>query len=250
LPQANWGITKVAFTAGGGRKFLHGPAVLPASSGTVYLALGSGDREHPLINEYPFPGAVTTNGVQNRFYVYLDNLRRTTATDLDDASLLPNNSSASCTTPKLLPGADANSSTAQRGWFLNLGSGEQTVTSAAIVGGLAAFSTNTPTNPLTGACSSLGEAAGYLVSLFSGSGAIGVSGTCGGTTKGIFKGGGLAPSPVVATVPLDDGSVVTVLLGAAQKTAGTTNSTLEAQNVDPPISPIRKGVYWRRSGDN
>lgn len=247
LTTAEWGITRVAYTSGGGRKFLHGAAVLPASNGSVYLALGSGDREHPLINQYPYPGVITTDGVQNRFYVYLDSLTRTTATNLDDSTFLPNYDSATCDTAKLLPGGDEL--TGQRGWFINLDPGEQTVTSGAIVGGMVAFSTNLPTDPQAGSCSSLGNAYGYLVGLFNGSGAIGVTGTCGGDRRSIFVGGSLPPSPVIANVQLDDGTVHTVLLGAAQKD-GTVSSTLQSQDVNPPISPIRKGVYWRRSGDN
>src|SRR5260370_25365595 len=82
--QSNWRMNQVAFTngtanaSGAGRKFLFAPALLAAPAtlpaapgGQVYLALGSGDREHPLQSEYPF----TTIAVNvNRFYVYKDYL--------------------------------------------------------------------------------------------------------------------------------------------------------------------------------
>jgi Tfp pilus tip-associated adhesin PilY1 len=47
--SGSWTITKIARTNGAGRKFLFGPAALPAS-GKVYLSLTSGDRERPLVS--------------------------------------------------------------------------------------------------------------------------------------------------------------------------------------------------------
>src|SRR6202030_4199698 len=74
--QTNWVMNRVAYTNGAGRKFLFAPALLSAPAtlpaapgGQVYLALGSGDREHPLQSEYPYP-----SNVVNRFYVYKDDL--------------------------------------------------------------------------------------------------------------------------------------------------------------------------------
>ncbi|MBC7453124.1 MAG: hypothetical protein H7335_05365, partial [Massilia sp.] len=45
---ASWVMNRVAYTNGSGRKFFFAPAVLPAPGNQVYLALGAGDREHPL----------------------------------------------------------------------------------------------------------------------------------------------------------------------------------------------------------
>ncbi len=61
---ADWTITKIARTSGGNRKFLFAPAVLP-SNGKVYLTIGTGDRERPLITNYPY-----VESVQNRFYMF------------------------------------------------------------------------------------------------------------------------------------------------------------------------------------
>jgi type IV pilus assembly protein PilY1 len=249
---SSWVMNKVAYTNGAGRKFLFAPALLAASGGHVYVALGSGDREHPLQSEYPYgPG-----GVVNRFYVYLDNLATTTATNLDDTKLMndftlapggPVGSTTACSTPGVLP----NSS--MKGWFMNLnqyGLGEQTVSSAIIAAGAVAFSTNRPIPATQGSCStSLGEARGYWVNLFNASGGIGVPGaSCGGTRSSIFVGGGLPPSPVMANVVIS-GQPVTVVIGTAQL-SGSVSSPIAPQQVKPSIMPSRKKIYWKSSGEN
>lgn len=245
---SGWTMTRVAYTSGAKRKFLFGPAVAPAKDGYVYLALGSGDREHPLISHYPYPGAIATGdpGVLNRFYVYVDNLSSTAVTNLDDTTLMANASGVGCD-----PNTMIYPVSSKKGWYLDLnqyGSGEQTVTSAVIAAGLVTFSTNRPTVPDANSCANLGEARGYLLDLFNGSGAIGVSGACGGQISNTFVGGGLPPSPVLATVPIS-GTSHTVLIGAVQKD-GSTSTIIQSQQIDPTIGFTRKQVYWKKSGDN
>lgn len=235
----SWTMRKVASTSGGGRKFLFAPALLPvASDGRVYVALGSGDREHPLASHYPF------TGVTNRFYVLVDNLALTSGSAVDLDSLQNKTADLGCASTSVTP------TTTPTGWFMDLnayGQGEQTVTSAIIASGLVAFSTNRPIPPAAGTCSTvLGEARGYWVNLLSGSGAIGVSGNCGGSRSSTFVGGGLPPSPVVGTVPIN-GIPRTVVIGAVQQ-AGGASTPISPQKVIPPISPIRKRVYWKQIG--
>lgn len=246
LSPVQWTITKIAQTnnAGEGRKFLFAPTLLGTGpkTGMVYVAMGTGDREHPLITDYP-----STATVQNRFYVFLDNLATTPASpyNLDDAAAMNNVSTdLGCTSPPVLPASG------KQGWFMNLpGTGEQTVTSALIVGGLVAFSTNQPIPPAAASCSTpLGQANGYWVNLFSGSGTIGVSGTCGGARSGIFVGGGLPPSPVIGTVPVG-GNPTTVIIGTVQREGGA-SSPISPQKSKPPISQIRKRVYFYSPGNN
>jgi type IV pilus assembly protein PilY1 len=263
---SNWAIHQVAYTTGSGRKFLYAPAVLSVSGGNVYVALGSGDREHPLQSEYPY------GGVTNRFYVYLDNLGSTSATNLDgptmfDYTTLPGGAvgtTTSCSTTDVLPGAS------MKGWFMNLnqyGTGEQTVTSALIAEGLVAFSTNRPIPTTAGTCANLGQALGYWVNLFNASGAIGVTGaTCGGARASMFTGGGLPPSPVIATVVVS-GVSMTVTFGTSQlgvsgiSQSGTTPlgnaASLGVAGAPPdghklPVytTPVRKKLYWKSSGEN
>jgi type IV pilus assembly protein PilY1 len=251
---ANWAINRVAYTNGAGRKFLFAPALLVAPGNLVYVAVGSGDREHPLQSQYPF------SAVTNRFYVFKDSLASTSALNLDDTTMMydftysagdpgPSNATngTSCGTVGVLP------MSSRSGWFMNLsanGLGEQTVTSAIIAAGMVAFSTNRPVPAAQGVCSTtLGAAYGYWVNLFNASGGIGASGAaCGGLRDTPFVGGGLPPSPVIATVPVGN-QVVEVTIGAAQLSGGT-SCGICPQQVGPAITPTRKSIFWKGSGEN
>lgn len=238
---SSWSINRVAYTNGSGRKFFFPPALLSAPGNKVYLALGSGDREHPLQSQYPYAS------VTNRFYVYLDDLNSTSSTNLDDTAVMNDfTGSTSCSSTGILPTSNL------KGWFMNLnqyGPGEQTVTSAVIVAGMVVFSTNRPVPVAQGTCATtLGEARGYWLNLFNGSGAIGVNGTCGGTRSSIFVGGGLPPSPVLGIVPVK-GIPRSVIIGAAQRGAGS-SSAISPQQIDPAILKNRKTIYWKSSGEN
>lgn len=242
---SNWNIYKVASTSQtSGRKFLFSPALLSANGGNIYVALGSGDREHPLQSEYPY------GGVTNRFYVYLDNLASTATTNLDGSSMsdytaLPT-SSTNCAPQGILPGGTA------KGWYMNLnqyGTGEQTVSTALIAGGAVAFSTNRPIPATAGTCANLGQALGYWVNLFNAAGTITApSSTCGVSRASQFIGGGLPPSPVMANVVVG-GVAMTVTIGTAQLSGGA-SSPISPQQVKPNILPTRKKVYWKSSGEN
>ena len=242
LDQTKWTMKRVAYTNGAFRKFLFPPALL-LNSGNVYVAVGSGDREHPLSSQYPY-----VSGVVNRFYVFKDDLAANlSAINLDDTTLMIDNTTATtCGSAQVTP------TSAMKGWFMNLnqnGPGEQTVTSAVITGGLVTFSTNRPIPPAAGTCSTtLGEARGYFLNLLNGSGAIGVAGSCGGTRSGIFVGGGLPPSPVLGTIPVG-GVPKTVLIGAIQR-SGAGSSPIQGQQVRPPISSIRKRIFWYTPGSD
>jgi Tfp pilus tip-associated adhesin PilY1 len=244
LAANGWTSRKVAYTTGTGRKFLFAPALL-ASQGKVYVALGSGDREHPLQSQYPYAN------VTNRFYVYLDDLTAaagTPATNMD--AMTDYTTNTDCAAAKVLP----NSGT--KGWYMDLnqyGQGEQVVTSALIASGMVTFSTNRPVPPDAASCStSLGEARGYWVNLLNGSGAINVPGLCGGARSSIFVGGGLPPSPVKASSVPIGGKAVSVVLGAVQKggaaSAGASVS-ISPQRIRPAIAQKRKRVYTYTAGD-
>ncbi len=244
IGSSAWSIHTVAYTTGSGRKFEYAPALLP-NRGKVYLALGTGDREHPLASHYPFANPIT-----NRFYVYLDDLSaapatKTDAVNLDDTAAFTNfTANPSCGGTAILPASG------QKGWYIDLnrhGVGEQTVTSAAIAAGMLTFSTNRAIAAAAGTCSTtLGEARGYFVNLFSGSGVINTTDSCGGDQSATFVGGGLPPSPVLATV-LVGGQSETVLIGAIQKNGGA-SSVVGAQKVVPPLNFKRKMIYWFTSG--
>lgn len=243
LGSADWVASRVAYTNGASRKFLYPPAIL--NNGAInYLAIGTGDREHPLEANYPYQ-----DGVLNRFYVFKDNLNEvdaTTALNLDDTSLLYDyTTNTTCDSTKTLP------TSAKAGWFMNLnqyGTGEQAVSSALIAGGSVIFSTNRPTPDSDTECtSSLGEARGYFVDLLNASGGVGTAQTCGGDRSSTFVGGGLPPSPVIATVPID-GKQRTIIIGAVQKSGGA-SSIVGAQRIKPVIDSRRKPIYWRHDID-
>jgi Tfp pilus tip-associated adhesin PilY1 len=247
-PLANnaWTMNYVGYTNGSGRKFHYTPSVLGAGT-KVYLALGSGDREKPLSTNYPY-----TTPVTNRFYVLVDDLEvspaaKANATNLDSTATMSNfSSTTSCATAGVLPNSAA------KGWYMNLssGTGEQTVTSAVIVGGMVAFSTNraVPASSVAACSTNLGEARGYWLNLLNASGAIGASTGCGGSRSAVFVGGGLPPSPVKSTVPIN-GKDVTVVIGAAQLD-GSTSGAIQAQRVPIFINKKRHPIYWYQNTDN
>jgi type IV pilus assembly protein PilY1 len=249
LSANNWRMYRVAYTneATSPRKFMFGPSLL-YNKGFVYVALGSGDREHPLSWQYPY------ESTSNRFYVALDNLSTRPATDEAglnlDASLTNSTSPTDCNSPNVLPNGSS------RGWFMQLQKGEQVVTSSLIAAGTVMFSTNRPIVGNAASCSTaLGEARGYAVSLFNASGSIGVDGICGGTRSSVFAGGGLPPSPVLATNvrvrpafdgqnpgnptgPGAEGRIVNVTIGSPKKQVA-----IDAAEVKPNIGSVRKRKY-------
>jgi type IV pilus assembly protein PilY1 len=247
LAAASWTSTLIAATTGSKRKFLYAPAVSPAydsSTGKfyVYLALGSGDREEPLETQYPY-----ANPVLNRFYVLADDLTSTAKADLDNSTTMSDfTATTSCATSMVLPGSGKS------GWFMDLnayGRGEQTVTSAVIVGGFVAFSTNRAIPKSANVCAPLGEARGYAVNLLNASGLIGAQPkTCGGDRSGQFAGGGLPPSPVVADVDID-GQVIKIGIGVVNLEGGP-SSGVQSQQVFKLPPQRRTRVYWRQEGDN
>ncbi|WP_170305865.1 PilC/PilY family type IV pilus protein [Pseudoduganella ginsengisoli] len=238
LGSSSWTMRKVAYTNGGGRKFLFAPALL-AVQDKVYVAIGTGDREHPLQSQYPYANVV------NRFYVYKDDLKVTSGSKNLDSDLVDYTSSTTCDTAQVLPNSALN------GWFMNLnqfGQGEQVVTSALIVSGMVTFSTNRPVDAAVASCStSLGKAEGYWVNLFNASGGINSASTCNGTRASEFVGGGLPPSPVLATGVNVNGRAVSVVIGAVQRDGGA-SVAISPQKVRPVITSKRKRVYQSTSG--
>lgn len=222
-----WSIRKVAYTNGGGRKFLFPPAALVATDAAknplIFLSIGSGDRERPLLTNYP-----VTTPVMNRFYVFVDLLNNAT-TNLDT---LQDNTGVAQPAPS-------------SGWRLDLrgdpaGSaqvGEQAVSASLIAGGRVFWNTHRATAAAANTCESdLGEARGYNAGLFSGD-----------VISTTYQGGGLPITPVLGTVTLADGSVVTVCIGCAMDP--DQKSQFTPGQVNPAPAPTRSKVFWRRGGD-
>jgi type IV pilus assembly protein PilY1 len=87
------------------------------------------------------------------------------------------------------------------------------------------------------------------VNLLNASGVIGVQPkSCGGDRSGIFAGGGLPPSPVVANVDVD-GQVIMIGIGVVNLGGGA-SAGVQSQQVFSLPPQRRTRVYWRQEGDN
>jgi type IV pilus assembly protein PilY1 len=97
----------------------------------------------------------------------------------------------------------------KKGWYLALAQGEQVVTGSVTAYGNTTFNTHTPTVPNALTCKpDLGTARVYNVSYVD---------AAAQSIKGRFQnveGGGLAPTPVVGRVELDNGNIRDVVIGA------------------------------------
>ena len=228
----SWTITKIAAFGGTGtnnRKFMFLPDLIEGDSGEYILLLGSGDREKPL-STYTSAAAV-----QNRFYVVKDK-----PTDLNwltseasncSTSILCHNSLTAITTSAT---PTANDLAAKKGWYLDLLSKEQVVTSAITVFNTVTFSSHQPTPPVANACTTLGTARVYNLDYTNAKPKVGF-------VRGVtIAGGGLPPSPVAGMVTLDNGQTVPFIIGA------NPNSAL--QGGEPPTPPSanrpKSRVYW------
>jgi type IV pilus assembly protein PilY1 len=232
---ANWTITQIASlgcdtdtaSCSRNRKFMFAPSVVEDGA-TYHVMLGSGDREKPL----DYYGATTS--VSNYFFALKD--QPTNADWLADsgctgslmclASLQPVSGSTTPTDTELA---------ATKGWYLALRSHEQVVTSAVTVFDVLTFSTHIPTQPNSGACTTLGTASVYNINYRNAKSENGL-----GQRYETIVGGGLPPSPVAGMVTLDDGSTVPFLIG------GSGSSPLEGG--EPPLPDSAKQpkarVYW------
>jgi type IV pilus assembly protein PilY1 len=240
LTPGNWTMRKIATansSSSGSRKFFYQPALFPvAKYGKVYVAIGSGDREHPLYSNY-------TREVTNRFYVYLDDLSGTSGSAIDLNTLVDRTTDLGCESPSITPTSTAS------GWYIDLSTGEQTVTSALILAGQVIFSTNKAVSPEAGSCSTgLGEARGYWMNLLNASGTIDQNdpGVCGGDRSSKFVSDGMPPSPVVGTV-LIDGKPETVVIGAVDQSKGV-STAISPNKVVPAVQPVRTRIYHKVKG--
>jgi Tfp pilus tip-associated adhesin PilY1 len=271
LAKANWRVTQIAgvsTTANYGHKFLFTPTLV-LNQNKVYVGLGTGDREHPLITAYSY-----TSPVANHFYMFVDDpaLTPSSPLNLDTDAGMVSAANATCTSPaNVVPantGITPHAAATPIGWYLalNNGTGEQTVTPALVIAGQATWGTNRPLTSSTACTNGLGEARGYLVSLLNGSGAIGVTGVCGGTPSTIYPGGGLPIPPTVKVVPVSppcvgpscttepppgplpgctgDCNYYDVCIGCPPKNNKCSPSNISACDVSGHIPAARKRVYW------
>jgi len=185
------------------RKFLNGPDVVKTANYNEVL-IGSGDRERPLISNYPCVDPVT-----NAFYMIKDSPPGYPAV-IKPADLA--NVSSTCPI------------TSSKGWYFNMpNTCEQVVNKATSIGGYTYFGTNQPVTN-TSCAANLGIARGYAVS---------ISGGCAppGADRSItFTGGGLPPSPVAGIVDID-GKKVTFCLGCGTDATSRTGTGGKASSL-------------------
>ncbi len=210
------------------RKFLFGPDVVPYV-GYNAIMIGSGDREHPLENNYACGSYSSTTGnfVTNQFYMIKDTLSNTptviTASNLTDV------------TTNLTIGEAAIGSS---GYRFNLLQCEQVVNKALTIGGIAFFGTNAPKQVAANSCTTnLGNARGYAIDFLTGNPV-----SVGSSRSVLYVGGGLPPSPVAGVVDIDGEKVPFIIGGSKPDDANP--SPLQGSKVNiNPVGP-RKRVYW------
>lgn len=218
-----WTLTQVASlgcdtvtTCTPNRKFMFGPDVLE-DNGAYVILLGSGDREKPL--------RYYTNAFNEANYFFMVVDKPSNSTWLTSQGTATTDSSGSpvaapcgagknvmCLASLLNIGSsnpDPNALAAKKGWYLSLATGEQVVTSSVTAYGNTTFSTHIPVDPTTTqSCKSdLGKAQVYNVSYLNAS-------NPNGRYQDVLT-GGLSPSPVLATVQLDDKTTRNVCFGCA-----------------------------------
>jgi len=215
---------------GNARKFLSGPDVVEDKNYNAVL-VGSGDREHPLVNSYACNNFATSPAgtfVTNQFYMVKDTpaaypVTPTLATDLTDV-----------TTP--------SSTINAYGWKFNFGPCEQSVNKPLTLAGITYFGTNTPSTTTGSSCSAnLGVANGYAVDYANGYAATGADRSIN------FVGGGMPPNPEGGVVSVD-GVATPYCTGCADTGAAATGSGESIKiKIDPKSKRYRS--YWYIQND-
>ena len=189
LESGDWFLSHIAASSQPYVRFMNKPTI-GAIQNRVFVTIGSGDRERPLQQNYPYE-----DNVVNRFYALIDEPYGADAdpadpVDLDDTSgergML--NASAGLTDSEILVDS-------YRGWFLELPDrGEQVVNPSAIGGGFVFFNSFQPVGGTKGFCSDLGKSKSYRVPLFRPE-----------NDEGKEFGEGVPIPPIIVTVKLNSG---------------------------------------------
>ena len=188
LDSTEWFMTHIAKSSLATVRFLNKPTI-GAILNRVVVTVGSGDRERPLKQNYPY-----LESVSNRFYAFIDEPYEPSASpvDLDQPG--------SADTRGMLNAATGLANGARlvdlyRGWYLDLPDrGEQVVNPSAIGGGYVFFNSFQPEGGTKGFCSDLGKSKAYRVPLFKPR-----------KEEGKEFGEGIPVPPVIVTVKLDSG---------------------------------------------
>lgn len=210
---AAWTMTKIASLGcdttapcTANRKFMFEPSVIQNTDGSYTLFIGSGDREKP-VSSY-----AASKGVANRFFSFTDKPTDGTWPGTTDcgANIICLNSLAGITGNNPPSAATLAS---KKGWYINLDSTEQVVTSAVTIFGVVTFSTHQPATAASASetCrANLGTTRVYNVNYKN-------AGSENGTNN-LYQdvaGDGLPPSAVAGQVTLDNGQTVPFCIGCS-----------------------------------
>jgi hypothetical protein len=232
LGKDDWSITKIASTEGDNRRFLNGPAVAVYKN-SVYVSLGSGNRERQLKSNYPYQ-----TRVEDRFYVFLDKpgTTGTGTVDLDGTFMNNTLAGSDCATAVgVYPGST------QRGWYYDLaGRGEQVINPAVIGTGKVFFNSYQPGGDSPGVCTGpRGISTGYSASIFTGACSL---------TKTSLVGSPPIPPTIPPPIciancndPLKPPTIVTVCIGCKPGLAPTP--------IEPTVDQTRQKIYWKTDID-
>lgn len=213
--SSKWSMTQIA-ALGSDQKFLFPPDVARCDGADVIL-IGSGNREEPFDKTIPY-----------RFYQIKDPVSGVVG--LPDLT--------NVTTMGTQP--DPN----QKGWYINLATGEKTVGSAVTQSGTTYFPTNLAASNSGAECStSLGEARLYGLSCSTGGPSVYALDSSGQATARFetIAGGGFPPSPT---------STVVKLIDAKTGETKTVEAVLSGSHVASGklVSTKRRFTYWYREG--
>ena len=214
-----WSMVQIASLGGTGnhaRKFLYPPDVARCGNQDVIL-IGSGNREEPF-----------DRLIANRFYQVQD-----VATGIVTTSELTD-----VTTVGTAPNPD------QKGWYINLATGEKTVGSAVTQSGTTYFPTHEAASNAGGECNtSLGTARLYGISCATGGPSVYAPDASGQATSRyeVIPGGGFPPSPTTTVVRLTDSKT-----GETK----TVEAVLSGSHVGggKQVATHRRFTYWYREG--
>ncbi|MDG1066028.1 MAG: PilC/PilY family type IV pilus protein [Luminiphilus sp.] len=228
LDQASWFIKKIASVSSSSQRFMSRP-VAGALGSDVFVTLGSGDRERPLKQNYPFAQRVT-----NRFYAFIDRpYPQSNETDLEARSTINLDGGSLLNAALGLPLGAAI--TDYDGWYIDLlDRGEQVVNQSAIGGGQVFFNTFQPSGNTAGLCANLGVSKAYRIPLFAPSNDVGEQ-----------FGEGIPIPPIIVTVKLDanGNSCSGAGCGPGEVTDDVVTVCIGCKGFDPiEIKPIGTGT--------
>lgn len=185
------------------------PAVIKDASGKIWVFWGTGDKNDP-----------TNASAQERFFGLQDD--RVTSYALGQLDNITSGTYSITSTNK--------------GWYINLSSGEKVLSDSTVFGGVVYFTTFTP-SASTDPCQQGGTANLYAISSGSGSGSLP------GAQRKMNVGSGIPSAPIVSLRP--GGSVAPDLYVTVSGGGSSQASTTRVNFTPPSMTNKTNMLYWR-----